>query len=192
MISGDYLSADLLEAATKVPKINNPDAEEQFAPADPRVCTVEANVPDKPCPGRLAGGPSAPAEVLAVEAGVPAAALMPLVLAVEPRAPAWAQQIVRFLQTGELPDDPEEIEKITRQSSMYQFVDNKLYRRRLNGVRLKCISREDGQKLLAEIHGGICGHHIGARALAGKAFRQGFFWQEALQEIGRASCRERV
>ena len=107
---------------------------------------------------------------------------MPLVLAVEPRAPAWAQQIVRFLQTGELPDDPEEIEKITRQSSMYQFVDNELYRRTLNGVRLKCISREDGQKLLAEIHGGICGHHIGARALAGKAFRQGFFWQEALQD----------
>ena len=65
---------------------------------------------------------------------------------------------------------------------MYQFVGDELYRRRLNGVRLKCISREDGQKLLAEIHGGICGHHIGARALAGKAFRQGFFWPEALQD----------
>ena len=121
-------------------------------------------------------------QVFAVEADFPAAALMPLVLVVEPQAPAWAQQIVRFLQTGELPEEPEEIERITRQSSMYQFVDNELYRRRLNGVRLKCISREDGQKLLAEIHGGICGHHIGARALAGKAFRQGFFWPTALQD----------
>src|SRR6187399_2738981 len=118
LVSGDYLPADLPDAAGKVPKISGQDVEEQFAPADPRVCTVEAGVPDKPCPGRLAGGPSAPAEleVLAVEAWVPAAALMPLVLAVEPQAPAWAQQIVRFLQTGELPDDPEEIEKITRQS----------------------------------------------------------------------------
>ena len=35
---------------------------------------------------------------------------------------------------------------------------------------------------MAEIHGGICGHHIGARALAGKAFRQGFFWPTALQD----------
>ena len=54
---------------------------------------------------------------------------------------------------------------------MYKFVDNTLYRIRLNGVKLKCICGDDGQKLLAEIHGGICGHHIGARALAGKAFR---------------------
>src|SRR6187200_2618379 len=184
LVSGDSLPADLPKAAAKVPKINNQNAEEQFAPASPWAGTVEASVPDKPRPGELAGGPSAPAgpEVLVVEAEVLTAALEPLVLAVEPRAPAWAQQIVRFLQTGELPDDPEEIEKITRQSNMYQFVDNELYRRRLNGVRLKCISREDGQKLLAEIHGGICGHHIGARALAGKAFRQGFFWPKALQD----------
>ena len=65
---------------------------------------------------------------------------------------------------------------------MYQFVDDTLYRRRPNGVKLKCICREDGQRLLAEIHGGICGHHIGARELAGKVFRQGFFWPTALQD----------
>ena len=101
LVSGDYLPANLPEVAVKVPKINDQVAEEQSAPADPRVRTVEAGVLDKSCPGRLAGGPSAPAEprVLVVEAEVPAAALMPLVLAVEPQAPAWAQQIVRFLQT---------------------------------------------------------------------------------------------
>src|SRR3954467_5521032 len=105
---------------------------------------------------------------------------MPLALVVEPQAPTWAQQIVRFLQTGELPEEQEEAERVARQSSMYQFVDSALHRRGRNGVKLKCIHREDGQKLLAEIHGGICGHHIGARALAGKAFRQGFFWPTAL------------
>src|SRR4051812_8475714 len=67
---------------------------------------------------------------------------MPLVLVVEPQAPAWAQQIVRFLQSGELPEEPEEAEKVARQSSMYQFVDNALYRRRLNGVKLKCTPRK--------------------------------------------------
>ena len=43
-------------------------------------------------------------------------------------------------------------------------------------------SREEGLELLAEIHGGICGSHIGSRALARKAFRQGFFWPIALQD----------
>ena len=50
------------------------------------------------------------------------------------------------------------------------------------GVKLKCIPWEDGLELLAEIHGGICGSHIGSRALAGKAFRRGFFWPTALQD----------
>ena len=185
LVSGDYFPAELLEAAAKkVPKINAKSAEEQSAPANLLVCSVEADAPDKFCSGKLAGEHQAPAEphVLAVEADVPAAADVPLVLVVEPQAPAWAQQIVHFLQTGELPEEQEEAERVARQSSMYQFVDNTLYRRRLNGVKLKCIHWEDGQKLLAEIHGGICGHHIGARALAGKAFRQGFFWPTALQD----------
>ena len=65
---------------------------------------------------------------------------------------------------------------------MYQYIDSVLYRKRPNGVKFKCISREDGQELLAEIHEGICGSHIGSRALAGKVFRQGFYWLSALQD----------
>ena len=37
---------------------------------------------------------------------------MPLVLVIEPRAPAWAQHIVRFLQIGELPEEQEEAERV--------------------------------------------------------------------------------
>ena len=43
-------------------------------------------------------------QALAVETAAPMAEEMPLVLAVEPQAPAWAQHTVRFLQTGELPE----------------------------------------------------------------------------------------
>ena len=41
-------------------------------------------------------------------------------------------------------------------------------------MKFKCIPQEDGLELFAKIHGGICGSHIGSRALVGKAFRQGF------------------
>ena len=110
LISGDYSPAELPEAAAKkVPKINAEGSEEQSAPANLLVCSVEANAPDKFCSGKLAGEYHAPAEpqVLAVEADVPAATDTPLVLVVEPQAPAWAQQIIRFLQTGELPEEQE-------------------------------------------------------------------------------------
>ena len=110
LVSGDYFPAELPEAAAKkVPKISAKDAEEQSASTSLRVCSVEADAPNKFCSGKLAGERQAPAEphVLAVEADVPAAADLPLVLVVEPQAPAWAQQIVRFLQTGELPEEQE-------------------------------------------------------------------------------------
>ena len=36
---------------------------------------------------------------------------------------------------------------------MYQFVDDVLYRKRPNGVKLKCIPREDGLELLQKYMG---------------------------------------
>ena len=71
------------------------------------------------------------------------------------------QHIVQFLQTRELLDNSEEPEKVARQSSMNQFVDDTLYRNRPNGVKLKCFSQEDGLSLLEEIHGGVCGSYLG-------------------------------
>ena len=52
-------------------------------------------------------GRQAPAgrQALAVETSAPTAEEMPLVLVVEPQASAWAHHTVRFLQTGELPEE---------------------------------------------------------------------------------------
>ena len=68
-------------------------------------------------------------QALTVEAAAPKAKDEPLVLAVEPQAPAWAQRIICFLQTGELPEQQEEEEKVACRSAMFQFVDDVLYRK---------------------------------------------------------------
>ncbi|XP_073367681.1 uncharacterized protein [Aegilops tauschii subsp. strangulata] len=47
----------------------------------------------------------------------------------------------------------------------------------LTGNRLK-----QGGKLLADIHGGDCGHHSSSRTLVGKAFRSGFYWPTTLND----------
>ena len=64
----------------------------------------------------------------AYEAGAPAAEEVPLVLVVEPQVPTWERHIVHFLQTGELPGNQDEAEKVAWRASMYQFVDDTLYR----------------------------------------------------------------
>ena len=55
--------------------------------------------------------------------------------------------LVHFLQTGELPGNQDEAEKVAQRASMYQFVDDTLYRKRPNGVKLKCVYREEGKEL---------------------------------------------
>src|SRR5215216_927764 len=103
------------------------------------------------------------------EVCAPAVEKVLLVLVAEPQAPTWARHVDHFLQTRELPDGQDEAERVARRASMYQFVNDTLYKRMPNGVKLKCICREKGKELLAEIHKGMCGSHIGSRALVGKA-----------------------
>jgi hypothetical protein len=58
----------------------------------------------------------------------------------------------------------------------YAIVEGQLYKKGVVHPLLGCISQAEGKALLAEIHSGICGSHIGPRALSSKAIRQGFYW----------------
>ena len=99
-----------------------------------------------------------------------------------PGEPSWAGDLLKFMRGQELPDDDGHTERVARQAKMYILVDRELHRRRANGMLLRCISREEGLELLADIHRGLCSHHIASRALAGKAVRHGFFWPIALSD----------
>ena len=102
------------------------------------------------------------------------------VLAADRQALWWAEELLQYLQHGLLPGDDNEAERIARQAKMYVLIDGDLYRRRENGVKLRCIDQVEGRHLLADIHEGMCASHIASRALVGKAFRQGFYWPTAL------------
>jgi hypothetical protein len=52
----------------------------------------------------------------------------------------WILELKAYLTSSRLPEDEEEAERIVRQASGYCVKDGDLYRRRPNGVALKCIS----------------------------------------------------
>ena len=52
-------------------------------------------------------------------------------------------------------------------------------------MSLRCISREQGKELLADIHGGDCGHHSSSRTLVSKVFRSKFYWPTALDDAAK-------
>ena len=59
-----------------------------------------------------------------------------------------------------LPEDDAEAERVARQAKMYVLVDGNIYRRRECGVKLLCISEEEGRVLLVDIHEGTCSSHV--------------------------------
>ena len=89
---------------------------------------------------------------------------------------SWMDPIRLYMATGELPNDRGRAHKIQIQSARFSLVDEQLYKRSLGGPYLKCLTPEQGQYVLAELHEGICGNHPRGRTLAHRAHTQGYYW----------------
>jgi transposase InsO family protein len=64
----------------------------------------------------------------------------------------------------------------------FALVDGELYKRAASGILQRCVPITEGRELLRDIHTGICGHHVVPRTLVGNAFRQGFYWPNAVAD----------
>ena len=99
-----------------------------------------------------------------------------LVLAVPTPSPNWREQFIKYLTIAEVLSDRIEMEQLIRRSKHYVLVDDKLMWKNAKEEMLqKCITQEEGEKLLLEIHAGSCGNHAASRHLVGKAFRASFY-----------------
>ena len=104
-----------------------------------------------------------------------------LVLMVPSSATDWREQFIKYLSSAEVPTDKTKTERIICRSKHYVLVDGNLMRKSAKeGILQKCITQEDGVKLLLEIHSGSCGNHVASRNLVGKAFRAIFYWPTAI------------
>jgi hypothetical protein len=72
---------------------------------------------------------------------------------------------------------------MTARARSYIMIDGTLYKKGVVQPLLKCISQNKGRELLQEIHSGICGSHIGPRALSVKAIRQGSYWPTHIKDV---------
>ena len=87
-----------------------------------------------------------------------------------------------YLIEGLLSNDPKEASKLRSRSARFTIHRGTLYKRGFFTPILKCIAKEDANYMLMEAHEGVCGNHIGARALAGKVLRQGYYWPTVLRD----------
>ena len=82
---------------------------------------------------------------------------------IDEACPYWLTPIVRYLSSEELLDNIVEAHKIQVQAARFSLVNGQLYKWSLNGPYLKCLTHQQGQYVLTELHDGVCRNHADAR-----------------------------
>lgn len=90
--------------------------------------------------------------------------------------PGWANQIIKYLKSGQLSESKEETRKIRARSSRYLLLGDALYKRSFTLPLLRCLSEEKVDYMLQEIHEGMCGNHSRGRSMVHKAIKVGYYW----------------
>uniref|UniRef100_A0A2N9GA89 Integrase zinc-binding domain-containing protein n=1 Tax=Fagus sylvatica TaxID=28930 RepID=A0A2N9GA89_FAGSY len=98
---------------------------------------------------------------------------------------SWMSPIVRYLKEGRLPTDKTEARKLRIRASHFQLLDGILYKMGFSRPHLRCLSPEEANYVIREVHEGICGNHSGARALAHKLTRAGYYWPSLLHDAAQ-------
>ena len=58
----------------------------------------------------------------------------------------------------------------------YYLCRGQLYRRSYDGIHFRCLKKEESERVMGEVHQGICGLHMNGRMLAKKILRIGYYW----------------
>ena len=89
----------------------------------------------------------------------------------------WMDPIIKFLAEDRVSNDESKANKVRRVASRYWLsADRKLYLRSFGGPYLLCLHPGKVNQLLAELHEGVCGGHVGGRSLAHRVMTRGFWW----------------
>ena len=94
----------------------------------------------------------------------------------------WMLPIIRYLKEGTLPADRVETHKLRIRASRFQLLGGILYEMGFSRTHLRCLSPEEADYAIPEVHEGVCGNHSGARSLAHKLTRAGYYWPSLLHD----------
>ena len=84
--------------------------------------------------------------------------------------------IMKYLQSGELPKDRKQTHKLPIQAAGFTLINDQLYRRLFGGSYLKCLREPKAKYVLVKLHESVCGNHPSRQTLAHRAYTQRYYW----------------
>jgi hypothetical protein len=97
----------------------------------------------------------------------------------------WRAPIMAYLRHHYEPDNNTELIRMQQRVKAYQVIGDELYKTSVTGPLLHCLSKDGGNKLLAQTHLGVCRGHIRSGALTTKVLKQGFYWPSIIDDASK-------
>ena len=97
-------------------------------------------------------------------------------LAVIEEVSNWRKEIIDYLESGTLPAEKKSTVQLKIKAGRFTMLNGTLYKRGFTLPLLKCVSPDEGNYILKEIHERVCENHSRSRVLAHKAVRAVFYW----------------
>ena len=72
--------------------------------------------------------------------------------------------------------NPKQRRALRLKSALYHIFDGVLFRKNYDGVFLRCLEREDANKVVAKLHDGPTGGHFSRDTTSHKILRVGYYW----------------
>ena len=74
----------------------------------------------------------------------------------------WTTSLLSYLKNGVLPDGKEVARKLKVRAARFILIKDVLYKRGFSRPYLRCLSPEEVDYVMREVHEGICGNHSGS------------------------------
>ena len=95
---------------------------------------------------------------------------------------SWTTPLIAYLRSGILPDGRDAARKLKVQASRFVLIRDVLYKRGFSRPYLRCLSHDEADYVMREVHKGICGNHSGAQSLVHKLIQAGYYWPTMLKD----------
>ncbi|XP_020224192.1 uncharacterized protein LOC109806229 [Cajanus cajan] len=87
----------------------------------------------------------------------------------------WMTSIWNYLKEGTLPEDKDEARKMRVRLAKFVIVRDELFKCGISAPLIKCLTEPQATYVIEEIHRGICSMHFGARSMATRVLRAGYY-----------------
>ena len=90
----------------------------------------------------------------------------------------WYHDIYQFLRSGTYPKvaTAKDRRALRHLATRFVICGDTLYRRSADGMLLLCLDRASTDRVMREVHAGVCGLHMEGHMLARKIMRASYFW----------------